>query len=316
MIAKYRTTTEALELAGGESCRQKQKVEFVPDDNKINVMIGDRHFTSYLYRDDLTKPVLFPVHTPSGIVVNRGYPLATVEGESKDHPHHVGIFFTYDRVNDDGFWNNTTSPPQIKHVKVTQMAGGDGKGKLSTVANWVGKSGRVLLQENRNMVFRASENEYVIDFSIDLTAQDTEVVFSDTKEGMFAIRVAHWLRENETGEYLSSNGDKTEKNVWGKRARWVRLEGEKDGKTIGIAIFNHPASVNYPTYWHARGYGLFAANPLGQYVFEKSRKQANPQPFQLTLQPGQSAHFRFGLVVYEGHRTKEQLQQQFERFTG
>ncbi len=315
MIAKYRTTTEALELAGAESCGPKQKVEFVPDDNKIDVMVGDRHFTSYLYGDELTKPVLFPVHTPSGIVVNRGYPLVTVEGESKDHPHHVGIFFTYDRVNDDGFWNNTTSPPQIKHVKVTQMDGGTGKGKLSTVANWVGKSGRVLLQESRSMVFRANENEYAIDFSVDLTAQDTEVVFDDTKEGMFAMRVAHWLRENETGEYLSSNGDKTEKNVWGRRARWVRLEGEKDGKTIGIAIFNHPASVNYPTYWHARGYGLFSANPLGQYAFEKGRKQANPQPFQLTLQPGQSAHFRFSLVVYEGHRTEEQLQQQFERFT-
>lgn len=164
------------------------------------------------------------------------------------------------------------------------------------------------------MVFRPGENEYAIDFSLELTAQDTEVVFSDTKEGMFAIRVAHWLRENETGEYLSSNGDRTEKNVWGRRARWVRLEGEKDEKTIGIAIFNHPASVNYPTYWHARGYGLFAANPLGQYAFEKGRKQANPQPFQLTLQPGQSAHFGFSLVVYEGHRTKEQLQQQFERF--
>jgi hypothetical protein len=314
MIAKYNTTTDALEMAAAAGCSPEPEVKFVPGDNKIDVMIGGRLFTSYMYGDDLTKPVLFPVNTPSGVVVNRGYPLAPAEGESTDHPHHVGIFFTYDSVNKDGFWNNTASPPQIKHVKVTEMTAGAGEGKLAILADWVGKSGQVLLREERSMVFRAGENEYAIDFSIDLTARDTEVVFEDTKEGMFAIRFADWLRESETGEYLSSNGDRMEENVWGTRARWVRLEGRKDGKAIGIAIFNHPASVNYPTYWHARGYGLFAANPLGQYVFEETRRQANPQPFQLTLQPGQSAHFGFSLVVYEGHRTTEQLQQQLKKF--
>ncbi len=314
MIAKYRTTTEALEMAAARSCGPEPEVRFVQGDNKIDVMIGEKHFTSYLCGDDLTKPVLFPVHTPSGIVVNRGYPLAPVEGESTDHPHHVGVFFTYDRVNDDGFWNNTTSPPQIKHVKVTEMTAGAGEGKLAILADWVGKSGRVLLQEDRSMVFSAGENEYAIDFSIDLTARDKQVVVEDTKEGMFAIRFADWLRESETGEYLSSNGDRTEENVWGTRARWVRLEGRKDGKTIGIAIFNHPTSVNYPTYWHARGYGLFAANPLGQYVFEETRRQDNPQPFRLTLQPGQTAHFGFRLLVYEGPRTNDQLEQQFQTF--
>ena len=181
--------------------------------------------------------------------------------------------------------------------------------------SYEGKSGQILLEEKRNMVFHAGEKEYVIDFSIDLTAQDTKVIFSDTKEGMFAIRVADWLREKGgTGRYLSSNADQTEANVWGKRSRWVRLQGEKGGKTIGIAILNHPASVNYPTYWHARGYGLFSANPLGQYAFEKGRHQESPQPFQLTLEPGERAHFRFRMVIYEGVRTKEQLERWFEEF--
>ena len=305
-------------------CSTAEGVKFVKGDNKIEVLVGGKHFTSYLYGDELTKPVLYPVHTPSGIVVNRGYPLAEVQGESKDHPHHVGLFFTYDRVNEEGFWNNTTSPPQIKHIKVTKMAGGTGKGKLSTISHWVGKTGQVLLEESRNMVFYAGEDEYAIDFSIDLTAQDTEVVFGDTKEGMFAIRVAPWLRETAqsswvkgatgTARYLSSNGDEMEKNVWAKRARWVRLQGKKDGKIIGIAILNHPTSVNYPTFWHARGYGMFSANPLGQYVYEKARGKQNPQLFNLTLQPGQAAHFRFRIIIYEGPRTKEQLEQRFEQF--
>jgi len=311
MLAKYRTTTTALEMAkqGG------QKVNFVRGENRIDVTVGGKLFTSYYYGGELTKPVLFPVMSPSGIAVNRGFPLEPAEGESEDHPHHVGVFFTYDEVNEDGFWNNTTSPPQIKHVKVVEMASGQGDGKLSVVMHWVGKSGEVLLEEKREMVFHADESGYAVDFSIDLTAQNEKVVFGDTKEGMFAIRVAEWLKEDGgSGRYLSSEGDRKEENVWGKRARWVCLEGEKDGRAVGIAIFNHPDSVNYPTYWHARGYGLFSANPLGQYAFEKGRGLKNPEALNLTLQRGETANFRFRMVVYEGGKTSEELEGEFEEF--
>ncbi len=297
-------------------------VKFVQGDNKIDVMIDGKPFTSYLYENQLTKPALFPVYTPSGIMVNRAYPLMKVEGESTDHLHHTGIFFGYGEVGDNDFWREPNRMlPQIKHIKVTEMAGGIGAGKLSTVMHWIDKKDQVLLEEKRDMVFQAAENEYAVDFSIDLTAQHTKVVFNDTKEGMFAIRVADWLRENAsgkyagTGTYLSSDGDRTEKNIWGKRARWVCLQGQKDGKTIGVAILNHPSSVNYPTYWMVRAYGLFSADPLGQYVFEKKRNPESAKPFQLTLEPGETAHFRFLIIVYEGPKTKEQLEQRFEQFT-
>ena len=323
-------------------CGSGQRIEFVKAQDKIDVMVGGRYFTSYVYGGKayekigdheqdhgfLAKPILYPVHSPSGVVVSRGYPLAKVEGESEDHPHHTGIYFTYGsegEVNGDDFWGQTTGDSsQIKHIKVTKMAGGAGKGKLSSVAHWVGSKGNVLLEENREMVFRACENEYVIDFSIDLTAQDERVVFKDTKEGMLAIRVAPFLRETAgsdwvkgvtgTAEYLSSNGDKGEKNIWGKRARWVRLQGEKDGKVIGVVIMNHPSSVNYPTYWHARGYGLFAANPLGRYAFDKGRNVPNPQPLNFTLEAGETAHFDFSMIIYEGAKTKEQLDEQVDSY--
>ncbi|RKY09460.1 MAG: hypothetical protein DRP65_07795 [Planctomycetota bacterium] len=291
------------------------KVEFVEGEDKIDVVIGGEVFTSYMYGGELTKPVLYPVKTPSGIKVNRGFPFEKIEGEATDHHHHVGIFFAYDEVNEDGFWNNKTSLPQIQHLKVTRKKGGRGKGELFTVMQWVGKSGEVLLKETRKMVFTAGENQYAIDFSIDLTAQDEKVVFGDTKEGLFAIRVAQWLREKDaTGHYFSSNGDETASNIWGKRANWVALEGNKDGKEVGIAILNYPPSTNYPTYWHARDYGLFAANPLGQKVFQESLKVDNPQAFALTLEPGESAHFNFLIVIYDGKRTAEQLDKLFAAF--
>jgi hypothetical protein len=113
------------------------KVEFVKGDNKIDVVIAGQPFTSYLYGGNLTKPLLVPVRTPSGIEVSRRHPLTKIEGGSMDHEHHVGIFFAVDQVNGVNFWRNTEVPPQIKHVEITEMAGGSGNGKLSTVSHWI-----------------------------------------------------------------------------------------------------------------------------------------------------------------------------------
>ena len=293
------------------ACAAGTDVKFVQDTNKIDILIGGNLLTTYRYGSELTKPILYPVKSPSGIVLTRGFPFEKIPGESNDHPHHTGIFFTYDKVNNDGFWNNATSPPQIKHIKTTKME----SGQLSTISHWVGKSGKTLLEEKRDMVFSAEPNQYVIDFNITLTAQDEKIVFGDTKEGMFAIRVADWLSEEKgTGKYLDSQGNIGEPNIWGKKATWARLEGNKNGKTIGIAIFNHPASACYPTYWHTRGYGLFSADPLGQLDFLKGRNVENPQPLNFTLQPGQNAVFRFRMIIYEGPKPAEQLEREFQNF--
>ncbi len=292
-------------------CATGADIKFVQDSNKIDIIIGDKLFTTYRYGSELTKPILYPVNSPSGILLTRHFPFEIVPGESNDHPHHMGIFFAYDKVNNDGFWNNTTSPPQIKHIKTAKME----SGQLSTISHWVGKSGKTLLEEKRDMIFSAEPNQYAIDFNITLTALDEKIIFADTKEGMFAMRVADWMTEAKgTGQYLDSKGNIGEPNVWAKKAGWVRLQAAKDGKTIGIAIFNHPASVCYPTYWHARGYGLFSADPLGQLDFLKGRNVKNPQPLNFTLQPGQSALFKFRMIIYEGQKSEENLEKEFQNF--
>jgi hypothetical protein len=301
-------------LPGG--CATGPRVSFVEGNHRIDVTADGTPFTSYLFGPELTKPILFPLLSPSGTAVNRGFPIEPAEGESRDHPHHAGLFFTYDRVNGTGFWNNTTAPPRVRHTGVTALEGGGEKGTLSSTSCWEGKEGKILLHEARTMVFRPGREATTIDFTIKLTADDGEVVFDDTKEGMFALRVASWLKEKGgTGRYLSCNGDESSKNVWGKRARWVLLEGEKDGLPIGVAILNHPESENFPTYWHARGYGLFAANPLGQSVFEKAQNKDDANPYQLTLEPGESALFRFRVIVYEGRWTAKQLDRIFEEYS-
>jgi len=294
-----------------------QKVKFIQaGSNQIDVMIEGKLATSLMYSDTLTKPILFPLTSPSGIVVTRGFPLLKVEGESMDHPHHTGLFFTYDEVNGNGFWNNTTYPPQIRLEKIVKMQGGD-TGTLSVILRWYDHNNQPLLQEDRIMIFAAQKNAYSIDLTATLTALDTTVVFTDTKEGMFAIRVAEWLKEEgNNSKYRSSTGKETEKDIWGTRAEWVTLQGKKDNQTVGIAIYNHPQSVNYPTWWHARAYGLFSANPLGQAVFQKGRGEEEPAPYNLTIEPGKSAQFRFLVCIYEGPRSNEELHKEYSAWSG
>jgi len=280
------------------------KVKFIKGNNRIKVVIAGQPFTSYLYGSNLTKPLLVPVRTPSGIEVSRRYPLTEIEGGSVDHEHHIGIFFAVDQVNDVNFWRNTNVPPQIKHVEITEMAGGAGSGKLSAVSHWINDKRQLMLEERRTMVFLAGEheNEYAIDFSIDLTAKCPRVVFEDIEEGMFAIRVSDYLRESgpesspQPGQPLPNES----------------LSG------TGVAILNHPASINYPTYWHVRNYGLFSANPLGQGDFQRQQPKKYREnkviPLRLTLEQGETAHFRFLVIVYEGFRANEQIEERFKKF--
>lgn len=305
----------------------------IQKDNQLEIRHGAQLMAIYWYDSTLSKPILYPVFSPSGEVITRSYPFEIVEGESHDHPHHTGISFTYGsnkEVNGNSFWANPHDKtpigdmprlPQIRHVKTTRMESNPTMASLSAMNQWLGENGNPVLDEFRTMDFTASDNQYIIDFTFELAPVDTTVTFNDTKEGMFAIRVADWLAEaangtmfRSTGVYTNANGEKTEKEIWGKRSEWVNLQGEKDDKTIGLTIMHHPSSINFPTFWHARGYGCFAANPIGQYDYQNGRKLADPQHRQLSLKVGEKALFRFRMLIYEGSRSKAQLDSDYKEY--
>ena len=286
--------------------------------NQIHILKDGKHFASYVYDSTILKPILYPIYSPSGVRMQRQYPLVVVDGESHDHPHHAGLFFTYGtegEVNGNNFWAGQQGASKIRHDRVTQMKSEPGYAILRIQAEWIGEGSELVLEENRTMIFKGDETKNIIDFVIQLKASSEDVVFKDTKEGMFAIRVADWLSEaNGNGIYLSSEGEETEENIWGKPAKWVCLEGQHGGKITGILIMNHPSSVNYPTYWHARGYGLFSANPLGKETFEKGRGIQDTTPLNFTIPAGNSAEFRFRMVIYENELVVDEIEQLFEQY--
>ncbi|GEO09093.1 PmoA family protein [Segetibacter aerophilus] len=304
-----------------------------PKENKFDVTIGGRFFTSFLYPGSIEKPVLYPIHSSNGTEVTRGFPLRTKAGDPTDHPHHLGLWFNFENVNGLDFWNNSYAIPAekknlygwIKTDKILKTSSGD-KGVIAYHANWTNQKNEVLLEETTNYEFSGKGNQRIIDRTTTLKAV-TQVVFKDAKDGLLGLRVAHALeipaKEDQkftddkgnvtvvkagtdkipNGNYITSEG-KQGNDAWSTRAAWCKVYGKMGNDSVSISIIDHPSNPNYPTFWHARGYGLFAANPLGEKIFTNDKSAKN-----LTLKPGDSVTFKYRVLIEEGKQstTADQL---------
>jgi hypothetical protein len=321
---------------------QEIKIAENKEKKQIDVTIDGQPFTSYVFWDDQKKPILYPLRTSKGAVVTRGYPIEKVAGERTDHPHHISMWFNYGSINGVDFWNNSGGPGSekmgvIKHNAVNVIKNGKGQASIDVTMDWIMPDGSKVMRQDETIIFRAAKDLRIIDRIITLTAQDKKVVFNDSKEGALGIRVTRQLEEPSTkpeiftdeqgkptkvpvmdntgvaGVYLSSEGKVGEKDAWGTRAKWMTLSGNVKGpngnEDVVIAIFDHPKNPTYPTYWHARGYGLFAANPFGAKEFTKGKTTLN-----YTLEPGQKATFRFRVLVNSGKLTNEQTEALYQQF--
>ena len=168
------------------------------------------------------------------------------------------------------------------------------------------------------MTFYSDPQLRTIDFDITLSPEE-KVTFGDTKEGMFAIRLAAPLEESSpkgiaepkrTGKLVNAQNKVGEKNVWGKRSEWADYSGQIDGQPVGIAIFDHPGNPRHPTYWHSRDYGLFATNIFGLHDFENDKSRDG----SLTIQPGQPLRFRFRVIIHPGDANSLNLRETFNAY--
>ena len=321
---------------------QAKVVSFVQDEahRRVDVLIDGQPFTSYIWPEKLKVPVLYPLRTAQGTIVTRGFPLDPRPGERVDHPHHAGFWLSYGNVNGVDFWNNSVALPPaqqrkmgaVVHRRVVRATGGTDRGELEVEMDWMMPDNRPILRENTRFIFQAGPNLRAVDRITMLTALDQQVVFHDDKEGMLGLRVRRELEQPSndplvftdasgrptpvkvmdntgvTGLYCSSEG-KTGDAVWGTRARWAMLTGKVNQEPLTLAILDHPRNMGFPTYWHARGYGLFAANPLGQAIFSNGKEKLN-----FTLEPKQSVTFRYRLLILDGPVTPDQVEAQYRRF--
>jgi hypothetical protein len=319
-----------------------ERIRIVPKERerRVDIVIDGQPFTTYVWPEKLAKPVLYPLRTAGGNVVTRGFPLEPRPGERVDHPHHAGLWFNYGNVNGFDFWNNSEAiKPEdaskmgnIRHRAITLARSGTDQGELEVEADWITGTGQQILKEHTQFVFRGGPNFRSIDRITTLQALGKKVFFNDDKEGLLGMRVSRALEAPSdkaevftdasgrptavakvdntgvNGIYLTSEGKKGNA-AWGTRGRWCNLSGQLGDEPVTITIFDHPANPGFPTYWHARGYGLFAANPLGQKVFSNGKQQLN-----FSLAPSQSVTFRYRILISSEIVTPEKSEAAYENF--
>ena len=328
--------------AGGQG-KTASGVKVVADETnrRVDVTIDGERFTSYIWPVSLDKPVLYPLIASDGVTVTRGYPLEPRDGERVDHPHHAGMWFNYGNVNGFDFWNNSGAiKPEdrqkmgsVHQKRIVSTHSGKDEGELVVEAVWTSGKGEDMLKETTRFVFSRRGDARIVDRTTTLKALE-RVIFNDDKEGVLGIRVAHFLESaNEKGGvfadasgrpttvanvdprgadgvYRTSEGKQGEA-VWGTRGRWCTLTGTTEGKTVSIAILDYPRNPGYPTYWHARGYGLFAANPLGDSIFNPKAR-----PHNFTIKKEQSATFRYRVILFAHAAGVEEMNRESAEYAG
>lgn len=277
--------------------------------DRVDVMIDGRRFTSYLYTGR-ARPILYPIIGPGETPMTRRYPIeSAAPDEATDHPHHESLWYAHGSVNGIDFWTIGDGRGRIVTTEVRFDAATN---SVSSGHDWIGPDGSHVMSDETRVVFSQQEGARVIDYDIELRAMQGDVTFGDTKEGTMAIRSHPALRlrgDAATGQALNSEGT-SGREVWGRRAKWVTYWGRIGGVPVGFAIFDHPSNPRHPTWWHARDYGLIAANPFGAHDFEGAAHGSG----DLVLPAGESIRFRYRFVFYMGDPQTAQVAAAYDRY--
>jgi len=244
----------AAQVSGGAKSGPIE-VSLMDDGLSAKIQFNGKLFAQYLGKG-YAKPIIYPIIGPGETNMVRNWPITeAAAGEAKDHPHHTSLWYTHGAVNGIDFWaqgqgKGTIVPTGTLTVKASS-SGETGNVALTSANQWRGPDGKVVLTDERVVTFHLlTDDNRAIDFRVTLIASEGEVTFGDTKEGSMGIRTNPALRLKgpvAKGKAVNSEGVEDGK-LWGKRATWVDYWAPIDGKTIGMAIFDHPSNPRHPTH--------------------------------------------------------------------
>ncbi|MDR2705421.1 MAG: PmoA family protein [Planctomycetaceae bacterium] len=286
-------------------------------DQGYDIHIDGQLFAGYV-TDFKGTPIIYPILGPTGKKMTRDFPMLERKDqtEAKDHPHHRSLWFTHGNVNGLDFW--ALEKQKIVHRKFVKTEIDHNTALLVTENDWLDKENQPVCSDVRTFRFGVLGETRYIDFDVTVTAVQDSVVFGDTKEGTLGLRVAGTMdliakKRNSNsdwgGHIVNAEGIK-DNNTWAKRSDWVDYYGPVEGETLGIAVLNHPSSFRYPTYWHVRDYGLFAANPFGVHDFEGKTEKIGEHK----MRKGESFTLRYRILFHKGDAESAGIAEIFKQY--
>jgi len=285
-------------------------------DGRIRVTVANEPFAEYVYQG-YAKPIVYPIFGPGRIAMTRNFPIRKdVPGEPTDHPHHKSLWLSHGNVNGEDFW---LEKGKIVHQRIQSVDTNPRRIVITADNRWVNRQGKTVCTDTTRVGFLELANgARAIDYDITIHASHGPVTFGDTKEGFMAVRTHPALQLTgdpkrgvtaANGQAINSRGVK-DKAMWGQQAEWVDYSGKIDGRLMGLAMFDHPGNPRHPTFWHARDYGLVAANPFGVSDFTKQKERSGA----LTLAAGQDLRFRYRIVLHRGDAKEAGIAKLYEEY--
>ena len=316
LIGAAASLSLAITLVAPAAC---DEVEIKQADGKAIITLDGQPFSEYVFAGH-AKPILYPIIGPTGVEMTRHYPMREgVDNEASDHPHHKSLWFTHDDVNGVHFWlEYPREGSDVNAGKIVQTDMRIEGNAIHSQDEWRASDGSVVCTDRREIAFGTTPAGRYIDFAVTIQATHGDVTFGDTKEGTMGIRTHPLLRlqsdadrGNHTAKGQSVNSEGVEgKAMWGKRAKWVDYWAPVGDAILGIAIFDHPENPRHPTWWHARHYGLVAANPFGIHDFEKKPAGTG----DMTIASGDQRTFRYRFLFHRGDAKRANIAGEYDAF--
>lgn len=272
-------------------------VEIMKHGSKVDVTIDGKPFATYNTSPDLPKPFFSPVRAADGTAITR----SLVDPE--DHPHHKGIWVAVDEVNEVDFW---AEKGKIKNVGVKILKQYGNPAVMKVTNQWLGEDNKPIVTENTVISIYANR---LLTYNITFTAGAKPVVFDDTKEGLFGIRLPNGMREKEEGSVVDINGVKGTKETWGKPTEWIDYYGPLKGKVYGVTLMDSPQNYKKSRY-HVRNYGLFTISPFGDHAYTNKKEPADPKH----LKAGEKLNLKYGLYIHSGDTEQGKVAAAYQQF--
>jgi hypothetical protein len=295
-------------------------VELKRTQSAIEVLIDGKPFTTYYFDPAIAKPYLMPLRTASGVIITRGFPVRNDVSKGDPtapsfEPHQRPLYFGHGDIDGLDFWQEQvfdkyyTDHGHQAYGHMVNKSIETGSDRIRARYSLESPHNRVIGEESQSFIFQGDDRTRIIDCEFVVYATAGPLDFGDTKEGTFAIRLAPELSA-PSDHMVNSNGAQGEKAIWGKPADWVDYSGKISGKQVGVAVFDSPKSFRHPTTWHARAYGLFAANPFGLREFTRNPDKDG----SWTVPEGKSIVFRYRVFIHEGDFSPSQMTEAYQRY--
>src|SRR2546429_1941466 len=303
-------------LCPARAADSKDGVKITRFDDRLRIEINGELFSEYHFKD-VSRPFLYPVIGPDGLPITRDWPMKEASNEEHDHKHHRSLWFEHGEMNGVDFWSEEPKAGRTVQEEFTEIKSGRDEGVIKSKDKYVAPDGKVVCTDDRTIRIYNRPAERLFDYEVTVHASNGDLVFGDTKEGMMSMRLNETMRlapnkfnkGKPTGNIVNSEGVRDDA-TWGKRANWVDYYGPVRGKTVGVAIFDHPQNPRHPTWWHVRDYGLFGANPFGLHDFEKKPSGTG----NFTVPSGNSVIFRYRFYIHRGDEKEAEVAERYAEY--